>query len=105
MHGQSGYYEGDKLIYPARTRSRESSSSNDFAVCILTTAPFANLPEPRGGCWGAGFTAEKMSEYRSLKPILVTQFEFVEWTPDNHLRHSKFIAPRTDKKAKDVRRE
>ena len=46
-----------------------------------------------------------MSEYRSLKPILVTQFEFVEWTPDNHLRHSKFIAPRTDKKAKDVRRE
>lgn len=40
-----------------------------------------------------------------LKPVLVGQFEFVEWTPDNHLRHSRFIALREDKKAKDVGRE
>ena len=40
-----------------------------------------------------------------MKPQLVGQFEFVEWTGDNHLRHSKFIGLRTDKKAKDVRRE
>jgi len=23
-----------------------------------------------------------------LKPVLVGQFEFVEWTTDNHLRHA-----------------
>ena len=40
-----------------------------------------------------------------LKPILVGQFEFVEWTPDNHLRHTKFIGLREDKKAEEVRRE
>jgi hypothetical protein len=40
-----------------------------------------------------------------LKPILVGQFEFVEWTPDNHLRHSRFIAPREDKNPKNVTRE
>ena len=40
-----------------------------------------------------------------LKPVLLGQFEFVEWTPDNHLRHSKFIALREDKDPKQVRRE
>ena len=40
-----------------------------------------------------------------LKPELVAQFEFVEWTDVNHLRHTKFIALREDKNAKDVHRE
>jgi len=26
-----------------------------------------------------------------LKPQLVAQIEFTEWTPDGHLRHSKFV--------------
>ena len=40
-----------------------------------------------------------------LKPELVGQFEFVEWTPDNHLRHARFIALREDKRAVEIRRE
>jgi ATP-dependent DNA ligase len=40
-----------------------------------------------------------------VKPVLVGRFEFTEWTPDNHLRHSRFIALRDDKKPKDVVRE
>jgi ATP-dependent DNA ligase len=40
-----------------------------------------------------------------LKPVLVGQFEFVEWTPDGHLRHSRFLALRDDKQAREVRRE
>jgi len=46
-----------------------------------------------------------MAQCRWLKPVLVGQFEFVEWTPDNHLRHSRFVALREDKPAQDVRRE
>jgi len=41
---------------------------------------------------------------RWLKPVLVAGFEFVEWTPDNHLRHAKFIAVRDDKDPKEGRR-
>jgi ATP-dependent DNA ligase len=67
--------------------------------------PFSNLPEKKAGRWGAGLTAAKMAECRWLKPRVVAQFEFVEWTDVHHLRHSKFIALRDDKKAKDVRRE
>jgi bifunctional non-homologous end joining protein LigD len=46
-----------------------------------------------------------MAECRWLKPMLVAQIEFLEWTSDNHLRHSRFAGLREDKRAKDVRRE
>ena len=67
--------------------------------------PFTSLPEVRDGRWGDRLTAAKMKDCRWLKPELVGQFEFVEWTSDNHLRHSSFIALRDDKDAKDVRKE
>jgi len=67
--------------------------------------PFANQPEPKGGRWGAGLTLAKMQDCRSLKPKLVGQFEFVEFTPGNHLRHSRFMGLRDDKNPKDVIRE
>jgi bifunctional non-homologous end joining protein LigD len=40
-----------------------------------------------------------------LNPDLVAQIEFTEWTPDGHLRHSKFVGLREDKEARDVVRE
>ena len=67
--------------------------------------PFANLPEARSGRWGQGLTKAKMAECQWVKPVLVGQFEFLEWTADNHLRHSKFVGLREDKKARDVVRE
>ena len=67
--------------------------------------PFANLPESKSGRWGAGLTKAKMADCRWLKPVLVEQFEFLEWTGDHHLRHSKFIALREDKDVREVRRE
>ena len=48
--------------------------------------------------------SHNMSSYL-LDTTLVAQFEFVEWTDDAHLRHSRFVALREDKKAKGVKRE
>jgi hypothetical protein len=42
--------------------------------------PFANLPEARSGRWGEGLTAEKMKECVWVRPELVAEIEFVEWT-------------------------
>ncbi len=67
--------------------------------------PLADLPEAKSGRWGVGLTAVKMKDCRWLAPQLVGQFEFVEWTSDNHLRHSSFLALREDKNAMDVRKE
>ena len=38
-------------------------------------------------------------------PVLVAQVEFVEWTPDGHLRHSRFIGLRDGKWVLNVVRE
>ena len=105
-----GYYEDGKLMYAARTRNGFTPASRvglfkKLKPLEIAKCPFANLPEKKAGRWGAGLTAAKMTECRWLKPVLVAQFEFVEWTSDAHLRHSRFVALRGDKKAKDVRRE
>ncbi len=105
-----GYYQDGKLMYAARTRNGFTPASRvelfkKIKPLEIADCPFANLPEKKAGRWGAGLTATKMAECRWLKPVLVAQFEFVEWTEDVHLRHSRFMALRDDKKAKDVRRE
>jgi bifunctional non-homologous end joining protein LigD len=105
-----GYYEGDRLLYAARTRAGftpavRSQLAKRFKALEIKTCPFANLPEKRAGRWGQGITKEKMKDCRWLKPQLVGRFEFVEWTPDGHLRHSKFVGLREDKSATSVARE
>jgi len=105
-----GYYEGKKLLFAAKTRNGftpaiRAELMRKFTGLEIDECPFADLPEKRLGRWGQGLTAAKMKQCRWLKPVLVAQFEFVEWTPDNHLRHSKFVGLRTDKQARDVVRE
>jgi bifunctional non-homologous end joining protein LigD len=105
-----GYYEGKKLIYVARTRNgftpvTRAQLFKKFKGLEIDQCPFSNLPEAKSGRWGQGLTKAKMTECQWLTPVLVGQFEFLEWTGENHLRHSKFIALREDKKAKDVVRE
>ena len=64
----------------------------------IDTCPFANLPERKRTQWA--LTKEEMKNCVWLKPELVAQIEFTEWTPDGHLRHSKFIGMREDKAAR-----
>jgi ATP-dependent DNA ligase len=76
-----------------------------FHGLAIAECPFVNLPEAKSGRWGAGLTAAKMKDCRWLKPVLVAQIDFLEWTDDSHLRHTKFVALREDKSARQVRRE
>ena len=105
-----GYYEGDRLIYAARTRNGFTRAvrqqlSKKFRPLEIAECPFANLPEAKSGRWGQGLTKAKMTDCRWLKPVLVGQFEFLEWTSDSHLRHTRFIGLREDKNARDVARK
>ena len=104
-----GYYEGDQLIYVARTRNGftptvRAQLFKKFRGLEISECPFVNLPEAKSGRWGAGLTAAKMKDCRWLKPALVASVEFLEWTGENHLRHTRFVALRDDKPAREVHR-
>jgi len=98
------------LIYAARPRNGFTPTVRQglfkkFRELEIPNCPFANLPESKAGRWGQGLTKAKMADCRWLTPVLVGQFEFLEWTGEHHLRHTKFIGLREDKPARDVRRE
>ena len=105
-----GYYEGDKLMYVARTRNGfvPASRRQVFSkLKHLSTAncPFVNLPETRRSRFGEELNAEKMKKAVWLRPDAVAQIEFLEWTEGDRLRHSKFVGLREDKNPRSVVKE
>jgi bifunctional non-homologous end joining protein LigD len=105
-----GYYDGDRLVYVARTRNGFVPASrrqvfSKLKHLVTPTCPFVNLPETRRSRFGEELNAEKMKKAVWLRPEAVAQIEFLEWTEGSRLRHSKFIALRDDKRAMDVTKE
>jgi ATP-dependent DNA ligase len=105
-----GYYKGDELIYVARVRNGFVPASRrpvfeKLQSLVTPKCPFVNLPETRRSRWGEGLTAEGMKKCVWVQPKLVAQIEFLEWTENDHLRHSKFVGLRDDKEARSVGKE
>jgi bifunctional non-homologous end joining protein LigD len=105
-----GYYEGDKLMYAARTRNGFVPASwrqvfSKLKHLVTPACPFVNLPETRRSRFGEELNAEKMKKAVWLKPEAVAQIEFLEWTEGNRLRHSKFVGLREDKNPRSVAKE
>ena len=63
-----------------------------MSICEFARGPQRSLGSTRLAGVVDGLTAEKMKDCVWLRPLLVGRFEFLEWTPDNHLRHAKFVA-------------
>ncbi len=105
-----GYYDGDKLMYVARTRNGFVPASRRQVVSklkhlVTPACPFVNLPETRRSRFGEELNAEKMKKAVWLKPEAVAQIEFLEWTAGDRLRHSKFVGLREDKNPRSVVKE
>jgi len=102
-----GYYQGKELMYIARVRNgfvpalRRQVFAKlrplEVAVC-----PFVNLPEAHKGRWDDGLTADDMRKCVWVRPQVVAQIEFLEWTESDHLRHAKFAGLRDDKDPREV---
>jgi bifunctional non-homologous end joining protein LigD len=103
-----GCYEGSDLKFVAKVRNGFVSRVRrevfqTFMGLETEKCPFANLPEKRWTLWA--LTADEMKNCQWLKPRLVAQIEFTEWTPDGHLRHSSFAGLRDDKDPRLIVRE
>ena len=105
-----GVYRGKNLHYAARVRAgfvpvTRRQIFERIKPLETSKCPFVNLPEKNAGRWGQGLTAEKMTECIWVKPQIMAEVEFLEWTGADHLRHTKFISLRDDKDPRKVVRE
>jgi DNA ligase D-like protein (predicted ligase) len=105
-----GYYDGDDLMYLARTRNGFVPASRRQVLSklkhlVTPFCPFVNLPETRRSRFGEELSAEKMKKAIWLRPEAVAQIEFLEWTDADRLRHSKFIGLRDDRDPRSVVKE
>jgi bifunctional non-homologous end joining protein LigD len=101
----AGYYEGERLIFAAKVGTGFNAKLlkalyDRFQKIRVERTPFANLPE-RGG----HLTAAQMRFCKWVKPALVCQVRFTEWTSDGHLRQPVFLGLREDKSPREVVKE
>lgn len=106
----AGVYEKKRLHFVAKVRNgfvprTRDELFPDLKMLMIEDCPFVNLPEEKSSRWGEAFTSEKMKACRWVKPVLVCQVEFVEWTDGGKLRHCTFVGMRDDKAASQVVRE
>lgn len=82
-----------------------ASLHRKFLAHAQEACPFAGLPQARKPRYGPGMTRAAMREVTWLKPRLVAQIKFSEWTGEGHLRQPVFLGLREDKRAAEVVRE
>jgi len=105
-----GYYQGQKLLFAGKVRQGfnpylRAKLFDLMQPCLTSKCPFANLPSSRTSHFGEGITAAEMKELCWLKPKLVAQISFTEWTNYGLLRHATFEGVRNDKEPRAVVRE
>lgn len=105
-----GYYEGDRLLFAGKVRQGFNPASRAALFKALQrlrrkACPFANLPSSKTGHFGEGVTAEQMPALCWVRPDLVVQVSFTEWTNYGVLRHATFLGLREDKDPQEVVRE
>ena len=92
-----GYYDGIELRYAGKVGTGFNERTlrellAEMKPLVQPESPFAGKPPLRKGVhW--------------VKPTLVAQIAFSEWTGDGRLRHPRFVGLRRDKKPRAVVRE
>jgi len=106
----AGFYEGKKLKFSGRVGAGFSekllkSLCSDLSKIQVESCPFFNVPTPGGSRWDQGLTPTDLKRCHWVKPKLVCQVKFTEWTRDDRLRQPVFLGLREDKSANEVVRE
>src|SRR5687768_6607529 len=80
-----GFYEGKQLRFAGKVRAGFTPHIRREVAAVLaplraSACPFVDLPNSKASHWGGGVTAEQMAEMTWVKPKVVAQIRFVEWT-------------------------
>jgi len=102
-----GYYTPDgKLIYAGRAGTGMPIAELErlwrrLRPLAVNKMPLA-VPPPRGSRFGSPLV---LSRIHWVRPEMVVEVSYAEWTPDGLLRHVVYLGEREDKPAIDVRRD
>jgi ATP-dependent DNA ligase len=92
-----GYYDGEEFVYAGRVGTGLDTQlltdlRRRFEPLIIPKPPFTSGDNlPRDGRW--------------VKPEVVVQVAFMEWTGHGKMRHPRLLGLRPDKTAREVVRE
>ena len=92
-----GYFDGNDLVYAGKVGTGYSTGDLRALRRRLDELEIPASP------FGRGTVDERRPHW--VRPELVAQVAFTEWTTDGKLRHPSFQGLRDDKDARDVRRE
>jgi DNA ligase D-like protein (predicted ligase) len=93
-----GVYDGDDLVYAGRAGSGLDEAGLERLHRALVAREAPRSPFTRG-------TPPRDRENHWVRPELVCEVRFTEWTADDRIRHPVFLGLRTDKPPRAVRRE
>jgi bifunctional non-homologous end joining protein LigD len=105
-----GYYAGRRLLFAGKVRAGFTGHTRAdvfrrIAAHPVAACPFGNLPNSEGKShWGEGITAEDMKGLRWVKPRVVAEVAFTEWTAGSNLRQATFAGLREYKDPREVTR-
>jgi bifunctional non-homologous end joining protein LigD len=98
-----GYHQNGGLLYAGKVGTSFSlQSALDLAARLRSLAspkPVLTRAET------AGLSAREWESIRWVKPVLLCEVAFTEWTQDGRIRHPSFQGLREDKNACDVKKE
>ena len=101
-----GYYTPDgKLIYAGRVGTGMPVAELErlwqrLQPLVVEKMPLAT-PPPRSNRFGSPLV---LSRVHWVRPEMVVEVSYGEWTPEGLLRHVAYLGEREDKLANDVRR-
>jgi ATP-dependent DNA ligase len=102
-----GYYTSDgQLIYAGRVGTGMPDAELErlwqrLQPLAVTSMPLS-APPPRGGRFGSPLA---LSRVHWVRPEMVVEVSYAEWTADGLLRHVVYLGEREDKPAIEVRRD
>jgi ATP-dependent DNA ligase len=105
-----GFYAGRELRFAGAVRAgfiprARREAYEEIRSLEIEKCPVVNVPDKRAGARRQGITAEKMKNCRRLKPSIVAEIDFTQWTPGDRLRGAAFVGLRNDKTARKVVKE
>jgi bifunctional non-homologous end joining protein LigD len=105
-----GYYDGQALRFAGKVNAGYTPYLRRMLFAqlrplIIKQCPFSDLPNSKSTHWAGGITSQEMSTVTWVRPSIVVQVGFRQWTDEGRLRLPKFLGLRPDKAAKQVHRE